>query len=263
MPVNNSPNNIGGAQNLPPAQPAMIWYPYATSTEFPELGAGGRTIAAGPVYHFDPTLDSAIKLREYYDNTLFIYEWSRRWIKEVKLDEQGNILKINPFAENIPLSRPIEMELGPDGALYVLEWGNGFGGDAEAQLVRIEFTGTPKIVSADFDDDGAVDGNDFLRWQQGLGIPGGAQRADGDADVDGDVDADDLGAWSSQFGGAAAATSSSSVAMASPSATLSAAEARAAAFDALYAAGDFTGLLGDADQIRPAGRRRLRGVMGR
>ena len=37
-----------------PAQPAMIWYPYATSTQFPELGTGGRTIMAGPVYHFDP-----------------------------------------------------------------------------------------------------------------------------------------------------------------------------------------------------------------
>ena len=49
----------------------------------PSWATGGRTIAAGPVYHFDPTLDSAIKLPEYYDDTLFIYEWSRQ------LDQRG------------------------------------------------------------------------------------------------------------------------------------------------------------------------------
>ena len=202
-PVNNSPNN-SGAVNLPPAQPAMIWYPYATSTQFPELGSGGRTIMAGPVYHFDPALNSAIKLPAYYDDTLFIYEWSRNWIKEVKLDANGNILKINPFASDISLTRPMDMELGPDGALYILEWGTEFGGNnADAQLVRIEFQGMPQITSADFDENGFVDGADFLQWQRGLGISGGAVRGDGDANVDGRVDAVDLAVWKDAFGGAA------------------------------------------------------------
>ena len=57
-PVNNSPNNTG-PMNLPPAQGALIWYPYATSSQFPELGTGGRTAMAGPVYHFDPELELA------------------------------------------------------------------------------------------------------------------------------------------------------------------------------------------------------------
>ena len=141
-----------------------------------------------------------IKLPAYYDDTLFIYEWSRNWIKEVKLDASGNILKINPFAADIPLVRPMDMELGPDGALYVLEWGTEFGGNnADAQLVRIEFLGTPQIVSADFDENGVVDGADFLDWQRGLGIPGGATRGDGDANVDGRVDGVDLGVWKDSF----------------------------------------------------------------
>jgi cytochrome c len=220
-PVNNSPNNTGAA-SLPPAQPAMIWYPYAASIQFPELGNGLRTIMAGPVYHFDPTLNSAIKLPAYYDDTLFIYEWSRNWIKEVKLDASGNILKINPFAVDVPLVRPMDMELGPDGALYVLEWGTQFdGNNADAQLVRIEFLGTPQIVSADFDGNGLVDGADFLDWQRGLGIPGGATRTDGDANVDGRVDGLDLGVWTSAF--------------ANP-APPSAANARAAAVDSALAA---------------------------
>jgi glucose/arabinose dehydrogenase/type 1 glutamine amidotransferase len=199
-PVNNSPNNTGSA-DLPAAQSALVWYPYSTSPQFPELaGSGGRTIMAGPVYHFDESLNSAIKLPAYYDDTLLIYDWSRLWIKEVKLDANGNILKINPFAADIPLARPMDMELGPDGALYVLEWGTGFGGNNEdAQLVRIEFLGSPTIVSADFDANGVVDGTDFLSWQRGLGIPGAADRSDGDANADGRVDAADLQVWRDAF----------------------------------------------------------------
>ena len=37
---------------LPPAQPALIYWPYGESREFPVLGQGGRTACAGPVFHF-------------------------------------------------------------------------------------------------------------------------------------------------------------------------------------------------------------------
>jgi cytochrome c len=256
-PANDSPNNTG-PQSLPPAQPALIWYPYNASTQFPELGSGGRTIAAGPVYHFDPLLQSEIKLPEYYDNTLFIYEWSRRWIKEVKLDASGNILKINPFAPDIPLSRPIELEIGPDGALYVLEWGSEFGGgSSDAQLVRIEFLGNSRIVSADFNDDKTIDGSDMVAWQRGLGIAGGALRGDGDANVNGVVDAQDLAVWRSQFGQATAA------AEISVSADPPAPAAAQATLDSVFSAGDFTGLFADRTAFRPWGRPRLRLAGGR
>ena len=53
--------------------------------------------------------------------------------------------------------------------------------------------------SADFDEDGDIDGSDFLAWQRGFGTPA-PTTADGDADGDGDVDAADLGVWGNQFG---------------------------------------------------------------
>jgi hypothetical protein len=53
--------------------------------------------------------------------------------------------------------------------------------------------------SADFDNDGGVDGRDFLAWQRGFGTTIGAFHADGDADRDGDVDADDLSVWQINF----------------------------------------------------------------
>ncbi len=140
-PTNDSPNNTG-AEQLPPPQPAWIWYPYPVSAEFPEFGAGSRTAMAGPVYHFDASLDSGRKLPSYYDDTVFIYEWSRRWVKEVKLDEDGSVLKINPFLPSLTFIRPMDMEIGPDGAIYMLEWGSTFGGgSSDSRLSRISYVG--------------------------------------------------------------------------------------------------------------------------
>lgn len=140
-PVNNSPNNTGPT-NLPPARPAWIWYPYGASPEFPEVdGDGGRTAMGGPVYHYQTNVISPRKLPQYFDNTVFIYEWSRNYIKEVKLDDNGDILKINPFLPTFTFTRPMDMKIGPDGAIYMIEWGTGFGGDnPDAKVIRIDYT---------------------------------------------------------------------------------------------------------------------------
>ncbi len=137
---NDSPNNTG-VRVLPPAEPAWIWYPYATSEEFPGVTNGnGRAAMAGPVYRFDDTRESDTQLPRYFDDTLFIYEWARSWIHEVKLDEAGGVLAIQPFVPNFELLRPIDMKIGPDGAIYLLEWGTGFGGDnRDSRLVRIDY----------------------------------------------------------------------------------------------------------------------------
>ncbi len=54
--------------------------------------------------------------------------------------------------------------------------------------------------SADFDEDGDVDGIDFLTWQRGSGALLGALHGDGDADGDGDVDDDDLAIFDASYG---------------------------------------------------------------
>jgi hypothetical protein len=60
--------------------------------------------------------------------------------------------------------------------------------------------------NADFDNDGDVDGADFLTWQRGVGIEdGSANLADGDANDDGNVTAADLEILKTQFGAASAA----------------------------------------------------------
>ena len=147
-PVNNSPNNTG-IKNLPPTQPAFIWYPGGTSTKFPAVnGGGGRTAMAGPIYYFDPENKSETKLPKEYDHTLFIYEWSRNWIVAVHLDENEQIaknadgsLKMERFCPKMTFKRPMDLELGPDGCLYLIEYGTAWGNNKDTQIVRLDYVG--------------------------------------------------------------------------------------------------------------------------
>ncbi|GAB3752828.1 PQQ-dependent sugar dehydrogenase [Spirosoma pomorum] len=139
-PVNNSPNNTG-AKTLPPVQKAMVWYPYNESGEFPELGKGGRCAMGGPVYHFDPASKASGKLPAYYDKALFVYDWMRNWVYAVRLDEQQNYKSMEAFMpKQGDFRRPVDMEISPDGVMYVLEYGSVYGIDNDdARLVRIDF----------------------------------------------------------------------------------------------------------------------------
>ncbi|MEM9986315.1 MAG: PQQ-dependent sugar dehydrogenase, partial [Bacteroidota bacterium] len=127
QPVNNSPFNTGN-QQLPPAHKAMIWYPYALSDSFPMLGTGSRSSMAGPVYRkiLHDSLASPNALPAYYEGKLFMYEWARSWIKLASFDEQGNLNQIEPFLPDFQISKPIDLEFGPDGSLYLLEYGQNY-----------------------------------------------------------------------------------------------------------------------------------------
>lgn len=138
-PVNESPNNTGLTQ-LPPAQPADVWYSYNQSEMFPELGTGGLGPMGGPVYNYDPDLQSGLKFPESYDGSAFFYEWTRDYIKEFKLGGDGQVSAINDFLPDTIFDNPMDMEFGPEGALYLLEYGDGyFGENPEAQLSRVQY----------------------------------------------------------------------------------------------------------------------------
>ncbi|AUD02821.1 PQQ-dependent sugar dehydrogenase [Spirosoma pollinicola] len=154
-PVNNSPNNTG-AKQLPPTTKAMVWYPYNKSDEFPELGVGGRCAMGGPVYHYNAALQSKTKIPAYYDKALFMYDWMRNWVFAVRLDDQQNYQSMERFMpETGDFRRPVDMEIGPEGSFYMLEYGSVYGIDNEdARLVRIDFnpgnrTPVAKITAKD------------------------------------------------------------------------------------------------------------------
>ena len=60
----------------------------------------------------------------------------------------------------------MDVELGPDGALYVLEWGAEFGGGPDAKLVRVEFLGNRPNVTGDYNRNNTVDAADYVVWRK-------------------------------------------------------------------------------------------------
>ncbi|MEX0884389.1 MAG: Crp/Fnr family transcriptional regulator, partial [Cyclobacteriaceae bacterium] len=152
-PVNVSRNNTG-LKELPQAEPAFIYYPYDRSPKFPQVGTGGRNAMAGPVYYSD-LYPNGGGLPDYYDGKLFIYEWIRGWIKVVTMDENGDYLKMEPFMEEVKHNALIDLEMGPDGKLYLLEYGNGwFSANPDAALSVINYNPgnrAPVIASVSVD----------------------------------------------------------------------------------------------------------------
>ncbi|MEO6148858.1 MAG: ThuA domain-containing protein [Mucilaginibacter sp.] len=137
-PLNTSRNNTGLTE-LPPAQPAYIWYPYAVSPEFPELGTGGRTAMAGPVYHVNDFTE-ANRYPGYYNDKFFFYDFIRGWIKVATQLPNGDLDKIESFMPNERYSALMDMEVGPDGRIYVLDYGSGwYNKNPDAALYRVDY----------------------------------------------------------------------------------------------------------------------------
>jgi glucose/arabinose dehydrogenase/type 1 glutamine amidotransferase/cytochrome c551/c552 len=139
-PINDSRNNTG-LRELPKAMPAYGFYPYVESQEFPQTGTGGRNAMAGPVYYSD-LYNGPNALPEYYDGKVLVYDWIRGWMMAVTLFPNGEFNKMEPFADQIKVNNLIDMEVGPDGRVYLLEYGSGwFSKNDDSGLGYIEYNG--------------------------------------------------------------------------------------------------------------------------
>ncbi len=138
-PKNTSPNNTGKV-DLPPANPAFIWYPYAQSPDFPLMKDGSRNAMAGPVYYSEDYKNKEGAYPDYFDGKLIVYDWMRNWLRLVTMDKDGNIMDIEPFLEGTQFNNIIDMAFGPDGKLYTLEYGTKwFAQNMDARLSVIEY----------------------------------------------------------------------------------------------------------------------------
>jgi cytochrome c len=137
-PLNQSPHNTG-ADTLPPAQPALIWYPYGKNRDFPMLGAGGRNAMAGPVFYAGEYPEKT-RFPEYYNGKVLIYDWMRHWIMAVTLDSSGQLYRVERLGDSLQLSRPMDMLFDQNGTLWVLEYGTRwYSSNPDARLSRIDF----------------------------------------------------------------------------------------------------------------------------
>ena len=138
-PINNSVNNTG-LKELPPVADPFIYYPYAVSDKFPLLGSGSRSATGGPIYRRADFPNAKRPWPAYYEGKWIATDLARGWIISISMDASGNYKSMERFLPSYQPIEPIDMKFGPDGDLYVLEYGSTwFAKSNTAKLVRIEY----------------------------------------------------------------------------------------------------------------------------
>ena len=89
-----------------------------------------------------PQNRSVFRWPPYYNGVPLFYEWTRDYVKEFRLNRPngGRLDEIRDVPLAGMVDNPMDMEFGPDGALYVLNYGDGFFSEnPDADLSRIDF----------------------------------------------------------------------------------------------------------------------------
>ena len=171
-PVNNSTWNTG-VVDLPATTEPQIWYGNDPGDQ-PEEWDGlvtftegrGQAPMGGPIFRYDDSNESVTQFPEFWDGMAFMGEFSQDYVAAFEMDEmstEGEVTEIYNFLPNDELfeqaadewSGIIDMEFGPDGSLYILEYGKGFFREnPEAGVYRIDYSEegnkTPRaVINAD------------------------------------------------------------------------------------------------------------------
>ena len=159
---NNSRWNTGLAVVPPATAPQLYYGDNNTHQPWPELTdfgpAGGQGPMGGPVYHYDAANPSTTKFPEYWDEKAFFAEFSQDYLAVFDVQwPDGEVDHITHFLPNSALETngqaitdsPIDIEFGPDGSLYVLDYGDGFfRANPDAGLYRIDYSPGNKAPTA-------------------------------------------------------------------------------------------------------------------
>ena len=138
-PLNLSIHNKG-KQRLPVPTEAIFYYPYLESKEFPKMGKGGRTAMAGFIYHYSGGYRSPYKFPAYYDNKFFFFDWMRNTIYtfDAYAPKITNEI-LEQFLPSFQFKKPVKMDIGPDGNVYLLEFGSLWLGSNDGTLSVLEY----------------------------------------------------------------------------------------------------------------------------
>jgi hypothetical protein len=159
------------------------WVLHAYGTDYTTFGQPGHT-----------SNGSTVELRQ--NVCCQVSDWY-----DVRLTQTGALTYLPEYRESAAGDVGAWTAIAPitAGAAFVPTY---FGVTAikRGTIDEIAWTPASDLADADFDEDGDIDGGDFLSWQRGFGTVGNAVHADGDANVDGDVNSADLTIWQNQFG---------------------------------------------------------------
>jgi cytochrome c len=101
---------------------------------FPELGQGGVGPHVTAKYDFEESNPSTTKFPPYYDDALFFGEWTRDYLREIRIDSDNKVFKINNVlncggvgsGQPFECDNPMDGQFGADGNFYLLTYGDGF-----------------------------------------------------------------------------------------------------------------------------------------
>lgn len=118
---------------------------YAVLTQCQQLSPNSVT---PPLYTYVQTTNNAViggafytsnAYPNKYQGNFFFADYVEGWIKRIEFDSNGNMVDVQPFATDA--GSVVNLELGPDGLLYYIEFGSG-------AIRRIKFNGPLAKASA-------------------------------------------------------------------------------------------------------------------
>lgn len=139
-PVNTSVWN-DGPKTLPPADTPR----YAYSAQLYNGFLVGNHPTVGPFYHYDPDSKSGIKFPPHFENAWFLAERQTKSLRMLQLDETGSfVIDSAMLTTSQDLNRILDVEQGVDGAIYVVDYGDGWHktSPATTHIGRVEYAGS-------------------------------------------------------------------------------------------------------------------------
>lgn len=138
-----------GLTDLPPAVPALAYYNARNSQTGPNtvFGSGGESAVAGPYYRYDASKPAA-RMPAWFHGKYIVGDWVRNRIWALELDNTKALKKVESLWSNV--TKLIDLELGPDGVLYVLTLatGSSYEGDpSTGVLYRMQYRGAQYAAS--------------------------------------------------------------------------------------------------------------------
>jgi glucose/arabinose dehydrogenase len=131
MPANADWGPSGQGLTTLPAAIAPI-YPYKKSCAI-----------TGPIIRYDGDLNSSIKFPPHFQRKWLVTDFNGdgQKITAFTLSDDGTRILSQETVIGVPLHAPLDMQMGPDGALYVNNYDGYRTSGTNTGLVRIEYTG--------------------------------------------------------------------------------------------------------------------------
>ena len=159
-PINASPRNDGRREVPPIDEDATLAYAPAQGTEeqylagpssgpwdvpdelpYPELA--DYSPIAGTVIRVDDTTVGG--LPEEYDGAFVFGQWNTGDLHLMTFDENGDMRELVPFLTGLPNESFTDAAVGPDGRLYLVDWGEASFDPDDPTIYRISPDAEPEI----------------------------------------------------------------------------------------------------------------------